>query len=84
MQFYCFFSSEYFDPYDHYAACWVTLTPGSEKGIQDTFKQANSRYGPLQLWSSTHMGHSINGLGLGIELGVGVGVGIGIRVGVGL
>ena len=22
-----FFSFEYFDPYDHYAACWVTLTP---------------------------------------------------------
>ena len=21
----CFFSFEYFDPYDHYAACWVTL-----------------------------------------------------------
>ena len=21
----CIFSFEYFDPYDHYAACWVTL-----------------------------------------------------------
>ena len=26
MYFYCFFSFEYFDPFDHYAACWVTLT----------------------------------------------------------
>ena len=25
MYFYCFFSFEYFDPFDHYAACWVTL-----------------------------------------------------------
>ena len=25
MYFYCFFSFKYFDPYDHYAACWVTL-----------------------------------------------------------
>ena len=24
MYFYCFFSFEYFYPYDHYAACWVT------------------------------------------------------------
>ena len=28
MYFYCFFSFEYFDPYDHYAACWVTLITG--------------------------------------------------------
>ena len=28
MYFYCFFSFEYFDPFDHYAACWVTLTVG--------------------------------------------------------
>ena len=26
MYFYCFFIFEYFDPYDHYAVCWVTLT----------------------------------------------------------
>ena len=26
MYFYCLFSFEYFDPYDHYAACWVILT----------------------------------------------------------
>ena len=25
MYFYCFFSFEYFDSYDHYAACWDTL-----------------------------------------------------------
>ena len=25
MYFYCFFSFEYFDPFDHYVACWVTL-----------------------------------------------------------
>ena len=29
MYFYCFFSFEYFDPYDHYAVCWVTLISGS-------------------------------------------------------
>ena len=28
MYFYCFFSFEYFDPYNHYAACWVTLNLG--------------------------------------------------------
>ena len=26
MYFYCFFSFEFFYLYDHYAACWVTLT----------------------------------------------------------
>ena len=26
MYFYCFFSFEYFDPYDHYVVCWVTLS----------------------------------------------------------
>ena len=26
MYFYCFFSFEYFDSFDHYAACWVTLS----------------------------------------------------------
>ena len=25
MYIYCFFPFEYFDQYDHYAACWVTL-----------------------------------------------------------
>ena len=25
LYFYCFFSFEYFDPFDHYAACLVTL-----------------------------------------------------------
>ena len=27
MYLYCYFSFEYFGPNDHYAACWVTLTP---------------------------------------------------------
>ena len=26
LYFYCFFRFEYFDPYDHYAACWVTIS----------------------------------------------------------
>ena len=32
MYFYCFFSFEYFDPYDHYAACWVTLKDQRVRG----------------------------------------------------
>ena len=29
-----FFSFEYFDPYDHYAACWVTLKPMTDVAIK--------------------------------------------------
>ena len=32
MYFYCYFSFEYFDPYDHYVACWVTLTVITSRG----------------------------------------------------
>ena len=38
------------------------------------------RYGPLQLWSSTHMGYIVNKL----EVVIGLEVGIWLRVGIGL
>ena len=31
MYFYCFCSFEYFDPYDHYAACCVPLKPQEQR-----------------------------------------------------
>ena len=30
MYFFCIFTFEYFDPYDHYAVCWVTLRETSK------------------------------------------------------
>ena len=50
--------------------------------VQGTYGPLPSRYGPLQLWSSTHMGHILNGLGVHIEAVIGFKVGIGLRVGV--
>ena len=32
-----FFSFEYFDPYDHYAACWVTLHFSQDSGPEGHF-----------------------------------------------
>ena len=55
MYFYCFFSFEYFDLYDHYAACWVTLKVDQNPGFKqqllansnETFYEAthNHKYG---------------------------------------
>ena len=44
----------------------------------------NRCYGPLQLWSSTHMAHILNELGVDIGVGIRLGVGIGLGVGVGI
>ena len=44
--------------------------------VQGTYGPLPSRYGPLQLWSSTHMGHILNGLGVHIEAVIGFKVGI--------
>ena len=43
--------------------------------VQGTYGPLPSRYGPLQLWSSTHMGHILNELGVDIGLKVEIGLG---------
>ena len=58
--------------------------------VQGTYDPLLSRYGPLQLWSSTHMGHILNGLVvdigvvIGFKVGIGLMVGIRLRVGIGV
>ena len=60
--------------------------------VQGTYGPLPSRYGPLQLWSSTHMGHILNGLvvdirvviGFKVGIGVGIWLGVGIRLGLGI
>ena len=52
--------------------------------VQGIYGPVPSCYGPLQLWSSTHMGHMLNELGLDIGLRIGLGIGIGLGLGIGL
>ena len=51
--------------------------------VQGTYGPLPSRYGPLQLWSSTHMGHILNGLVVDERVVIGFKVVIWLRVGFG-
>ena len=50
--------------------------------VQVTYGPLPSRYGPLQLWSRTHMDHIINELGVDILVYLGLQVGI-VLIGIG-